>query len=130
VKEKKPKLPRGLYWRNGSPHIYFSWRDSRRTQHQESAGTSDPAQALLFKLQFLERQIENPQTEIELEVKPKFLMVLDGMVLIYKEIVKNLLSAYWQQVQQFIGLGLQRRRRRHLLKRGRGRIGFQAVGYA
>lgn len=67
--EKKRKLPKGLYWRNGSPHIYFSWRDSRRSQHQECTGTSDPAQALIFKLQFLERQKENPQAEIEVEVK-------------------------------------------------------------
>lgn len=74
--EKKRKLPKGLYWRNGSPHIYFSWRDFRRTQHQECTGTSDPAQALIFKLQFLERQKEHPQTEIEVEAKTEDLSKL------------------------------------------------------
>jgi integrase len=60
VDTKKKKLPRGLQWREGSPHIYFSWRDSRMTQHRECTGTSDPAQALIYKLQFLEHQREDP----------------------------------------------------------------------
>jgi hypothetical protein len=36
---KHPKLPRGLRWRSNSPFIWFSWRDSRGRQHQQSTET-------------------------------------------------------------------------------------------
>src|SRR5712692_6993974 len=52
---KKSKLPRGLRWKSDSPYIWFSWRDSRGKQHQESTQTNDPAKALAFKLQFMEK---------------------------------------------------------------------------
>lgn len=65
---KKKKLPRGLQWRNNSPYIYFSWRDSRLTQHRQCTGTADPDQALIYKLQFLQRQRENPDL-LEIAVK-------------------------------------------------------------
>jgi hypothetical protein len=47
---KRPKLPRGLRWRSNSPFIWFSWRDSRGKQHQQSTGTTDPAEALSSKV--------------------------------------------------------------------------------
>ena len=50
---KRPKLPRGLRWRSNSPFIWFSWRDSRGKQHQQSTETAAPAQALSNKLNFL-----------------------------------------------------------------------------
>jgi integrase len=53
---KRPKLPRGLRWRSNSPFIWFSWRDSRGKQHQQSTETSDPAEALSNKLKFLAKQ--------------------------------------------------------------------------
>src|ERR1700677_50582 len=59
---KRPKLPRGLRWNPKSPHIYFSWRDQRGRQHQQSTDTADPAEALAFKLQFLK---ERPNTPAE-----------------------------------------------------------------
>jgi hypothetical protein len=33
---KRPKLPRGLRWDPKGPHIFFSWRDKRGVQHQQS----------------------------------------------------------------------------------------------
>ena len=53
---KRPKLPRGLRWRSNSPFIWFSWRDSRGKQHQQSTETADPAEALSNKLKFLAKQ--------------------------------------------------------------------------
>lgn len=53
---KRPKLPRGLRWRSDSPFIWFSWRDNRGKQHQQSTGTTDPAEALSSKLKFLAKQ--------------------------------------------------------------------------
>ena len=53
---KRPKLPRGLRWRSNSPFIWFSWRDGRGKQHQQSTETADPAQALSNKLKFLAKQ--------------------------------------------------------------------------
>jgi len=53
---KRPKLPRGLRWRSNSPFIWFSWRDSRGKQHQQSTETADAAEALSNKLRFLAKQ--------------------------------------------------------------------------
>ncbi|MGA3128398.1 MAG: hypothetical protein ABSD13_16985 [Candidatus Korobacteraceae bacterium] len=53
---KRPKLPRGLRWRSNSPFIWFSWRDSRGKQHQQSTETADLAEALSNKLKFLAKQ--------------------------------------------------------------------------
>jgi hypothetical protein len=49
----RSKLPRGLRWDAKSPHICFSWRDERGSQHQQSTHTADPAEAMAFKLRFL-----------------------------------------------------------------------------
>ena len=49
---KRSKLPRGLRWEAKSPHICFSWRDERGSQHQQSTHTADPAEAMAFKLCF------------------------------------------------------------------------------
>jgi len=54
-KQKRPRLPRGLRWKSDSPHIWFTWRDSRGKQHQQSTGTDDPATAFGFRQQFLEK---------------------------------------------------------------------------
>jgi integrase len=53
---KRPKLPRGLRWRSNSPFIWFSWRDTRGKQHQQSTETANPAEALSNKLKFLAKQ--------------------------------------------------------------------------
>jgi hypothetical protein len=50
---KRSKLPRGLRWDAKSPHICFSWRDERGSQHQQSTHAADPAEAMTFKLRFL-----------------------------------------------------------------------------
>lgn len=55
MKNKKPKLPRGLQWKSDSPFIWFSWRDNRGRQHRQSTGTDDPAEAFAFRQQFLEK---------------------------------------------------------------------------
>jgi integrase len=50
---KRPKLPRGLRWDPKDPHIFFSWRDKRGDQHQQSTRTADAAEAFAFQLRFL-----------------------------------------------------------------------------
>jgi hypothetical protein len=55
---KRSKLPRGLRWDATSPHICFSWRDERGSQHQQSTHISDPAEAMAFKLRFLREKQE------------------------------------------------------------------------
>jgi integrase len=57
-KQKRPHLPRGLRWKSDSRHIWFTWRDSRGKQHQQSTGTDDPATAFGFRQQFLEKSKE------------------------------------------------------------------------
>jgi len=63
---RRPKLPRGLRWRSNSPYIWFSWRDSRGKQHQQSTETADPAKALSNKLELLakaEHECEEMETQ-------------------------------------------------------------------
>ena len=55
MKNKKPKLPRGLQWKSDSPFIWFTWRDDRGKQHRQSTGTADPVQAFAFRQKFLEK---------------------------------------------------------------------------
>lgn len=55
MKNKRPRLPRGLHWKSDSPFIWFNWRDTRGKQHRQSTGTEDPAQAFAFRQQFLEK---------------------------------------------------------------------------
>jgi integrase len=55
---KRPKLVRGLRWKPTSPHICFSWRDERGSQHQQSTNTADPAEAMAFKLKFLREKTD------------------------------------------------------------------------
>lgn len=69
----------------------------------ECTGTSDPAQALLFKLQFLERQKENPQTEIEVEVKAEDLSKLP-----LREVSKRYFD--WKQANGSAGTVARERR--------------------
>jgi integrase len=57
--EKRPRLPRGLQWRENSIHIWFSWRDARGKQHRRSTQTADPQQAAMFRLQFLQKAEEH-----------------------------------------------------------------------
>ena len=60
MKDKKRQgLPRGLHWDRKSQYISFNWRDSRGKQHGQSTHTTDPAKALIFKLDFLEKQRES-----------------------------------------------------------------------
>ena len=60
--QKRPSLPRGLRWHSASQFIWFTWRDAEGRQHQKSTETTDPAKALIFKLQFLQEQ-ETPTTK-------------------------------------------------------------------
>lgn len=57
-KQKRPRLPRGLRWKSDSQHIWFTWRDSRGKQHQQSTGSEDPATAFAFRQQFLNKSKE------------------------------------------------------------------------
>jgi len=56
--EKRPRLPRGLQWREDSPYIWFTWRDPRGKQHRQSTQTADPQDAALFRLQFMQTKEE------------------------------------------------------------------------
>lgn len=59
TKENRSKLPRGLHWKKDSPYIHFKWRDEREKQHQTSTETADPDEALLFRLQFMQKTKEH-----------------------------------------------------------------------
>jgi integrase len=59
--QKRPGLPRGLRWHSESQFIWFTWRDAAGRQHQKSTETTDPAKALIFKMQFLQEK-ETPTT--------------------------------------------------------------------
>jgi hypothetical protein len=61
--KKRPKLPRGLRWDRKSPYIFFIWRDQHGKLHQKSTEKTDPAEALLFKMRFLEEQKEKEDPE-------------------------------------------------------------------
>jgi len=66
AKQKLPRLPRGLHWGAKSPYILFNWRDALGKQHHQSTGTTDPQEALLFKLKFLaDREEKLEETEAE-----------------------------------------------------------------
>ena len=68
MKDKKPRLPRGLRWHSKSQFIWFTWYDAKGQQHKKSTETADPDKALLFKIRFLEEQKdreETPATEPE-----------------------------------------------------------------
>ena len=66
--KKRPKLPRGLRWDPKSPYIFFSWRDLEGKLHQKSTEKTDPAEALLFKMRFLEQQKEKQEDGEEPEL--------------------------------------------------------------
>ena len=51
--KKRPKLPRGLRWKPDSPYIWFSWRDERGRQHQQSTNTADSDEAMVYRIRFL-----------------------------------------------------------------------------
>jgi len=53
--KKRQRLPRGLHWDPKSQYISSNWRDSRGKQHGQSTHTTDPARALIFKLDFFEK---------------------------------------------------------------------------
>jgi hypothetical protein len=62
----KSELARGLYRISRSPYLFFSWRDSRGSQHMQSTRTGDPVDALVFKRQFLElKRQEDPDEKAE-----------------------------------------------------------------
>ena len=64
MKQKnRPRLPKGLRWHSRSPYIWFSWRDARGRQHQQSTEETAPEKALLFKIQFLEERKEESLDE-------------------------------------------------------------------
>ena len=65
MKQKRPKLPRGLRWKSDSPYVWFSWRDASGKQHQKSTETADPAKALACKLDFLEQRDLQGETEVQ-----------------------------------------------------------------
>jgi integrase len=79
---KPPKLPRGLRWRSNSPFIWFSWRDSRGKQHQQSTGTTDPAEALSSKLKFLARQ-EHEREDFRAQAEEMGILPLERVADLY-----------------------------------------------
>jgi integrase len=79
---KRPKLPRGLRWRSNSPFIWFSWRDRRGKQHQQSTETADPAQALSNKLKFLAKQ-QNEQEDFQAQANEMGKLPLERVAELY-----------------------------------------------
>jgi hypothetical protein len=65
-KQNRPRLSCGLRWKSDSPHIWFTWRDSRGKQHQQSTGGDDPATAFGFLQQFLNKRKEEVEDKIAL----------------------------------------------------------------
>lgn len=67
---KRSRLPRGLRWKSDSSYIWFSWRDSRGKQHQQSTETNDPITAFAYRAHFMERrkqdreEIKSPAAEM------------------------------------------------------------------
>ena len=55
MNKKRSRLPRGLRWKSDSPYIWFSWRDSRGKQHQQSTESDDSVKAFAFRTQFMEK---------------------------------------------------------------------------
>jgi hypothetical protein len=66
TRQKRAKLPPGMHWGSRTPFILFNWRDALGKQHHQSTGTTDPHEALLFKLKFLEEREQNAG-EVEAE---------------------------------------------------------------
>src|SRR5438552_18248569 len=56
MNKKRSRLPRGLRWKSDSPYIWFSWRDSRGKQHQQSTESNDPVKAFDFRTQFMAKR--------------------------------------------------------------------------
>ncbi len=54
--QKRSRLPRGLRWKSDSPYIWFSWRDARGKQHQQSTESNDPVKAFAFRTQFMAKR--------------------------------------------------------------------------
>jgi hypothetical protein len=54
-----------LRWHSESQFIWFTWRDAEGRQHQKSTETTDPAKALIFKMQFLQEQEMPTRNHIE-----------------------------------------------------------------
>ncbi len=79
---KRPKLPRGLRWRSNSPFIWFSWRDRRGKQHQQSTETADPAEALSNKLKFLAKQ-QHEQEDFQAQAKEMGKLPLERVAELY-----------------------------------------------
>jgi integrase len=79
---KRPKLPRGLRWRSNSPFIWFSWRDRRGKQHQQSTETADPAGALSNKLKFLKKE-EHEREDFKAQVNEMGKLPLERVADLY-----------------------------------------------
>jgi integrase len=79
---KHPKLPRGLRWRSNSPFIWFSWRDTRGRQHQQSTETTDPAKALSIKLEFLAKE-EHEREELKAQANAMGKLPLERVAELY-----------------------------------------------
>jgi len=66
------------------------------------------------------REAGRPFTESRMNytpaAKPKFHKIPEIILLIRGGIAQDSLSGYWERLDQFIGLGLHRRRLRHLLE--------------
>src|SRR5438046_10599133 len=56
MNKKRSRLPRGLRWKSDSPYIWFSWRDARGKQHQQSTESNDPVKAFAFRTQFMAKR--------------------------------------------------------------------------
>lgn len=65
---KRPKLPRGLRWRSNSPVIWFSGRDSRGKQHQQSTETANPSAVPTLHEEVAVERVVNPADSAALAV--------------------------------------------------------------
>ncbi len=144
---KKSELPRGLYYISKSPYIFFSWRDSRRRQRMQSTRTTDPADALVFKRQFLElKQQEDPDEKAEdlsklaLETVAEKYFEWKGAncsaktIEREKRMFKNVLKFFGQSKPvRSIHLQLMRRyqieRRKHISRTMKQPVGPRAINY-
>jgi hypothetical protein len=109
---KRPKLPRGLRWDPKGPHIFFSWRDKRGDQHQQSTRTADAAEALVFKLRFL-REKDDAVAQRRAQSADQSRLALSKAAELYFEWKAATNSPgtierekrMFHQVEKFVGLG-------------------------
>lgn len=85
VKDKRPRLSNGLRWHTKSQFIWFTWYDAKGRQHKKSTESSDPDQALLFKIRFMEEQKDREESKSDPETPGMRNMSLERAAQLYFE---------------------------------------------